>query len=57
MYPGLPPVVDEDLPAGQVLVQRVQPVLVAVVHVPLLPGHVTTALPGVDVEPVGGDQT
>ena len=57
MHPGLAPVVQQHLTGRQVQVQREQVVFVAVVNVPLLPGHVPPVLTVVDVQPVGCDET
>ena len=55
--PRLHPVVGQHLLPGQVDVEGEEVVVLAVVDVPLLPGHVSPALPGVHVQPVRGDQT
>ena len=49
VYSRLSPIVDENLPTPQVEVEGEQVLLVAVEHVPLLPGHVTATLPCMDV--------
>ena len=54
VHARLPPVGDERHPAGEVQVQRVQPVPLAVVDVPLLPRHVPFSHRRVLVKPVRG---
>ncbi len=55
MYARLLPVAGERLAPRQVHVQGEEVPLVAEVDVPLHPGHVAPALPGVDVQPIRGD--
>ena len=48
------PVAGQDLPSRQVQVEGVEVPGAAVVDVPLFPGHVTPALPRVNVQPIRG---
>ena len=56
MYPRLAPVVGQHLSSGEVDVHGEQAIVLAVVDMPLLPGHVPPPLPSVHVQPVRSDQ-